>query len=408
MPDPFELRAERAIIQSGVREVFTPHRPVKVIDHLFGRGHEVAALIQQINTPGQHALLYGERGVGKSSLANVAAELLLQMLTEHLYPSRCDSASTFESILRAPLADAGVDIELVEQTLTHSDESTRGASVRIIEARGATADSSVRIYRPTIPISPSRAAELLASLQGLLVVDELDSVALDEKRKLAEFIKLLSDADSEFKVLAVGIADTADELTGGHPSVARCLKETRVPRMSESGLREIVTGGQQAVGLVFTDPAITAIVRVSSGYPHFTHLLCLKAAEAAIVEQRGDIDRADVQNAMDAARVDAEGTLKRVYEDAVRSYGTDMYRHILQAAANLTRVDRIEFTASDFRASVEHVTGAPITQGSLNNHLKRLVSADGRCVLTRMAKGVYRFTDPRMPSYVRIANGTLD
>ena len=63
----FGLIREEKIKRSGVREVFTPHRPINKIDFFFGRQREVKTLIEQLNTPGQHSLLYGERRVGKSS-----------------------------------------------------------------------------------------------------------------------------------------------------------------------------------------------------------------------------------------------------------------------------------------------------------------------------------------------------
>jgi hypothetical protein len=64
--DFFGLSRERKIIKSGVREVFTPHKPINKVEFFLGRKKEVQNIIEQINTPGQHSLLYGERGVGKA------------------------------------------------------------------------------------------------------------------------------------------------------------------------------------------------------------------------------------------------------------------------------------------------------------------------------------------------------
>jgi hypothetical protein len=408
MNDEFGLEAELAIMTSGVRDVFTPNRPVNDVDLLFGRSTEVKAIIQQINTPGQHALLFGERGVGKSSLANIASELILRIVAEGLYKSRCDSTSTFETIVRSPLLAVGVDLDLVEHSDTDSTARTSGAKLQVIEKSGTQQTGGSRTYRPLSPISPARAAELLSRLTGLLVVDEVDAVVADEKKKLAELIKLLSDSDSKLKVMLVGISDTAQALTAGHPSVLRCLKETRVSRMTDGALRSLVIGGADRLGLRFTDPAIAAIVKASSGYPHFTHLLALKAAESAIVEHRTEVDKEDVKLAMSAAMTDAEGSLRNSYEDSVRSSATNMYQKIVLAASNLTRVDRLEFKAPEWREEISRLTGEDITQGSLNNYLQRLVSEDASRIFVRLGKGVYRFTDPRMPSLVKIANGVID
>lgn len=109
--DLFGLDREQRIRKSGVRNIFTPHQPVHSVKLFFGRQSLVKKLIEQINTPGQHALLYGDRGVGKSSLANVTAELLLKRLIQgKLYAKRCDSKDTFETILDEPLREVGIDL----------------------------------------------------------------------------------------------------------------------------------------------------------------------------------------------------------------------------------------------------------------------------------------------------------
>jgi len=232
-------------------------------------------------------------------------------------------------------------------------------------------------------------------------VDELDSIAKQEKRKLAELIKLLSDEGSPFKVLLVGIAKTAEELTAAHPSVQRCLKETRLRRMGRDELKLIVTGGAKKIQLTFADEVVKNIINVSLGYPHFTHLLALKCAEEAIANGQSLITKDTLLRALETAAGDAEGTLRRQYDDAVRSYTTEMYATILKAAA---LIGKEEFSAGALREKIRELTGSPISQGTLNNFLKELVNDTGTTVLVRKAKGIYSFSDPRMPSYVLIVS----
>ena len=54
-------------------DVFTPRRPIGTRELLAGRYDLLLKLIQDITSPAQHALLYGDRGVGKSSIARVLA-----------------------------------------------------------------------------------------------------------------------------------------------------------------------------------------------------------------------------------------------------------------------------------------------------------------------------------------------
>jgi SpoVK/Ycf46/Vps4 family AAA+-type ATPase len=392
----FGLDREQKIATSGVRNIFTPHQPISEIDLLLGRQAEVQSLVQTLNTPGQHVLLYGERGVGKSSLANVVSTLLRIMIDTTIFVKRCDQSDTFESILLQPLAEVGADL-----TLTQVDsESTKKAGVDLKAIKGEKARAVVSSYQAHHTLSPSTVAEAAADLSALLVVDEADAIGNSEdRRKLAELIKLLSDSGSKFKVMVVGIANTGAELTAAHPSVQRCLKETKLERMDRSELREIVETGSGKANITFSSRVIDSIVEMSSGYPHFTHLIALKCAENAVAADRTYIDETHLSEALGLAVRDAEGTLKREYDDAVRSYATGMYGEIVTAAAVLSTE---EFSAASLRESIERRTGKPITQGSLNSYLQRLVSDDGSSILRRKAKGVYCFSDPRMPSYARM------
>lgn len=404
--DRWGLKREARIRESNVREVFTPHQPVDKIDLLFGRDDEVRRILENINTPGQHALLYGERGVGKSSLANVIAEVLAPVYSEHVIVKRCDSRDTFETILGGAFELVGVDLDLQEEVERTERGTSTSATIKIIEGGRSSGSSLDRTYRRPPEVAPSRAVDMLANLDALLVIDEADAIReAGDRQKLAEFVKMLSDSGSKLKVFLVGIAETASDLTAGHPSVSRCLAETKLQRLTEEELREIIHGGAYRVGLQFLDEAAEAIVACSARYPHFTHLLALKCAENAVISGKPIITRDDVDAALESARRDAEGTLKLAYDSAIRSYNTNMYKVILEAAAHL---DGPEFTADELRAAIESQTGEPISQNSLNNYFQRLVSADGSTVLRRMAKGIYRFSDPRMPSYVRIASGSLD
>ena len=406
--DLFGLERERKIQASGVRAVFTPHQPINSVELFFGRQDKVQKLIEHINTPGQHALLYGDRGVGKSSLANVAAKLLLgQLIQGELYEKRCDSSTGFEQIVVEPLRTVGIDLDLSEYSKTHKQGGKAGIRIPIAEAGLDSARERSEKYRGKGGvISASEVANALKGLKGLLVIDEADAIrTIEDKKKLAELIKLLSDTGSAFKVLIVGIAETGEQITGGHPSVQRCLKETKLERMTVGELGQIVTGGAAKVGLQFSPDAVEAIVKLSAGYPHFTHLLALKCAEEAVSDGRQVVDKEHLRSALRLAVEDAEGSLRRAYDSAVRSYGTDMYKKILVAAATISDP---EFTAEQLSTAIHRTTGEPITQYGLNNYLQRLVSEGYDTILRRRAKGVYSFNDPRMPSFIKIATSMLD
>lgn len=393
--DPFGIERERAIKKSGVREVFTPHKPVESIQLFFGREKEVRSIVEVLNTPGQHAILFGDRGVGKSSLANIASTLLHDVVGGQLLRKRCDSSDTFSSIVSIPLKYSGYNVERTESS--ESSNFTIGSP----GIAGYNKSSTSKIDKTININSPSWVAENISDIQGLFIIDEVDAIPHPlEKKKVAELIKHLSDLASKLKILLVGIADTAAELTEGHPSVQRCLLETRLRRMDTEELKAIVVGGQKRLSLNFSKEAIDKIVNLSSGYPHFTHLIALKAAEEAISDERTSINVGHIIHATERARNGAENSLKNSYDKATISNMTEEYRRIVLAAA-LCKED--SFTASELRDSYMNIWKSSISQASLNNYFQKLVSMDGSCILRRIAKGIYKFSDPRMPSFVRIA-----
>src|SRR5713101_9042873 len=54
-------------------KAFTPHRPIDLPEFLAGRLPLLYRAIDAINTDGLHAILFGDRGTGKTSLAHVLA-----------------------------------------------------------------------------------------------------------------------------------------------------------------------------------------------------------------------------------------------------------------------------------------------------------------------------------------------
>ncbi|HKZ96777.1 MAG TPA: ATP-binding protein, partial [Hyphomicrobiaceae bacterium] len=66
-----------------ITEAFTPGAPIKERDLFAGRQPQIALLTDAVRRAGHHAVIYGEPGVGKSSLANTFA-LGMHSPTRHL------------------------------------------------------------------------------------------------------------------------------------------------------------------------------------------------------------------------------------------------------------------------------------------------------------------------------------
>src|SRR5271156_1253718 len=80
---------------------FSPGAPIDESDLFAGRSDQIDKLLDTVMQRGQHAILYGERGVGKSSLANTFATRLFKgarILT--CIPVNCLPTDDFSDIWR--------------------------------------------------------------------------------------------------------------------------------------------------------------------------------------------------------------------------------------------------------------------------------------------------------------------
>src|SRR5690349_21737323 len=57
------------ILQQHLR----PSSPIESFEHLYGREKQLEQIKQAMFSPGRHVFIYGDRGVGKTSLARTAA-----------------------------------------------------------------------------------------------------------------------------------------------------------------------------------------------------------------------------------------------------------------------------------------------------------------------------------------------
>ena len=387
---------ERRVQASGVREVFTPHTPINHENLFKGRIVEVQQILSTLNTPGQHVLLYGDRGVGKSSLANIASKKLIEITGKQLIIKRCSKSDNFSTLFDDLLMHCGIDTSVSNRI------QQQGIKFNPIEVgRAITKEGCLNKLE-----SPSWIHNKIKDSNVLMLIDEFDSIQdVDDKHKVAELIKLLSDSNSLCKLFVVGIAESAEELTAGHPSVQRCLREIKLNKMSQRELAEIINNGSKQLKISFSRDAKFRIIRLSSGYPHFTHLLALKAAELAIINEITDVGLDILNEAIEKSVSDCENSLRQSYEDTIQSSSTMViYRKVLYATA-LCNTDFIR--SSDIRFIYNIIFDDEIIPQRLNQYLSNLVSNSNDKILRRITKGVYRFSDPRMSSYIRLIQSDM-
>lgn len=376
------------IRKSGISDVFTPSTPV---NHNFfcGRGKEVERILTAIVSSRSHILLYGDRGVGKTSLAQFVSGILVErQYQERSIEYRCGRTDSFGSIMRGVFQKLNISVPV-------SRSISRGASgdMSIV---GASHGSTEEIQIYSNFETPSWVVEKLCGINAVITIDEFDTIPVKEdKEKFSQLIKLLSDAHSPCVLMIVGIALSAAELLEGHLSVSRSLSEICLPRMNEAELEDIINKGEERTGLHFEADVKSEIVQKSMGFPYFTHLLALKSAEEAVASDVRVINHCTFVSGLRSAINNIEQTLKDTYEYVTGD--NSLKKNILYCAS---LIGDGSFKASALRDKYQEVYGEPIDQLQVNNSISKALSDTPDTMLRKVRKGVYYFNDPRMPIYI--------
>jgi Cdc6-like AAA superfamily ATPase len=372
-----------------VAEAFRPAAPIDRRALFSGRADEVAELYAVVAQPGQHAVVYGERGVGKTSLAVVVAELL-QGSGNLVARATCDSSDDFSSVWRKALS---------ELSFSRTSQAVGFGSAT---SESSTPASSLLGSGDVTPHAVQRALGSIGQQMPVTVVfdefDRLGSASGKERALFADTIKTLSDRVAPATTVIVGVADDVGELIREHRSVERALVQIRMPRMSREELAEIALRGLESARMTIAKTSVSRITALSQGLPHYTHLLTQLAAQAALAERRSDVAMRHVEAAVARAIDRAQQSVTEAYYRATAGDG-DGRRRVLLACALADEDDFGFFSANDL--------GEPLGKvgGELGESLERdlLELAKGDDVLQRRpAAGSdrYRFVNPLLQPYV--------
>jgi Holliday junction resolvasome RuvABC ATP-dependent DNA helicase subunit len=379
-------------------EVFKPSAPINTRDLFSGRIEQMRTVLNSIGQTGQHVIIYGERGVGKTSLANVIPVFLPTDIVGGVVTVKvnCDVDMSYRSLFEAILDEIKLEFK----------KPGMGFNAEIVTEVKTLSD----YVKENKEINPNELRFLFRALQNkiIIIIDEFDRIKDSEvKRLLADTIKNFSDYSVDTTFVLVGVADSVESLISEHESIERALVQVKMPRMSISELEEIVNRGLKILKLKIRKEARHKIVQLSQGLPHYTHLLSLYAAQAAIMRDALTIDPADVIAAVDEAIEKSQESVKARYYKAVNSTKSNLYPQILLSCAMVSKNEMGFFSATDIKEPLLLVTGKVYDTSAFAKHLKEFCEVKRGPVIQKVGtlhRYQYRFTNPLMEPYI-IMNG---
>ncbi len=398
--------AQEIAIQAG--QAFQPRTPISTRELFAGRWEQLTAVADAVGQVGLHVVIYGERGVGKTSLANVVRPVL------HVFDGRTDAT------------EDGADAERIVVKINAHMNDTFGLvwrraldEIAIAEEQPVLGFRRGPAERNVVPLSiawnlPSSLGiddvrRVLSGLPGaVFIFDEFDRTQENVGTEFTDLVKALSDFQTPVTIVLVGVADTIDELLRGHGSIGRALVQVHMPRMRRDELLDILKKAEARLDISFDADAAQRIVQMSLGLPHYTHVVGLISVRKACGRLSSIIEKSDVSDALVDASKQAEQTLISEYTTATRSAHRDaLYGHVLLACAITASMGTDElgyFQPSSIVGPLEVILPSKkIEIASFSRHLAEFCDTKRGNVLQRTGQERafrFRFRNPLLPPFV--------
>ena len=382
---PLELRFR-------VDDVFSPSAPVTRRDLFAGRQQQLQDLIHVILQKGQHAVLFGERGVGKTSLVSTLAEFMDGRLSAIRVSA--DASDNYTTLWQK----AAESVRLAETRSTlgfaGGEKETRFTGASMLpsgEGDHLTPQDAVRLL-----------SQLCASEPLVVIFDEYDRVEDARARSLmADTLKTLSDQAVDTTVVLVGVADDVHTLIASHPSVERGLVQIHMPRMNREELIDAFSRALQLVGMTADSAVVERIATLSQGLPHYTHLLGQGAARAASLESATHLTVSHLDASVAVALRRAGESVRQAYEQSIVRARRGIYPEILLAAVLSQRDAYGAFSVAAVRDTLERIVRREVR--GLTNQIAALTENGRGGALQKLGAGKtarYRFMNPLLEPFV--------
>ncbi|MBB3909529.1 nSTAND1 domain-containing NTPase [Sphingomonas desiccabilis] len=372
---------------------FTPGTPVNDRDLFAGRLDQLSKVSDAVMQLGYHAVLFGDRGVGKTSLSNVISAMKMGGRDLATCKVTCDASDTFSSLWKKAFQD--LSVITVQPAFGFGQKDSVGTISLESNISENASPNDVRVVLKSI----SEVTDVL------IIFDEFDRITAKAVTGLmADTIKALSDSAIRSTILIVGVAESVDSLIENHASVERALVQVALPRMSKGEIGQIIDKGLDRLGMKVGKKPREELVTLSQGLPYITHLLGLHVARAALLDARLEIAENDLGDGIKTALDQWQQSIKSAHYKAVlSSQPGNIFQQVLLACAMAETDDFGYFTATSVKAPLRSITGKDYDIPSFSNHLKEFSEVKRGKIIERVGQTRrfrYRFVSPLMKPYV--------
>jgi archaellum biogenesis ATPase FlaH len=387
----------------------SPTSPIQSEEHLVGRAKQLQQVAQALYAAGRTIFIYGERGVGKTSLAQTVA-YSHQSSTHDPILLACTPETTFTGLLSEALAHLQNGKRNTSTTAHNIKVGIKGFGVEygrnrheeIVPQINAAADLN------SVANALIEAAEARRNEKTVVVVDEFDRITSDtERAHFADFIKQLGDQKISVRFVFCGVAESLQKLLGSHGSCYRYLESIELKTLSYDARFEIIDNAAKALGVVVDSPPRYRIAAISDGFPHYIHRMCenlfwqMHNDPIVCTSPTGNHYREAVAQSV----MGIEQHLRQTYDKAVMK-DAQGYEEVLWAVADrgdlIRRTDDIYDSYLKVMESAEGEEGGVLDRQAVMARLNSLKGKSCASILMSNRKGYYQFHEGIMRGYVRL------
>ncbi|MDB4224955.1 ATP-binding protein, partial [Granulosicoccus sp.] len=378
--------------------------PIKSIEHLKGREIQSQKIERALRSPGRSVFIFGDRGVGKTSLAQTSAYRYNSSDDEPTLIS-VDNASTFYSVIH----------DLINRIAGHRPDLLKSKTKLKASAKfqnlGFDLMNEIETGKIPVPKSINEAVALVEyffqseDLESVVVIDEFERLkGIGEKALFADFIKQIGDQNLGLKFIFCGVASSLDELLASHHSCFRYMETVALERLGWTARAEIINAAAAAFNLRIDERLVWKISAISDGFPYYVHIVCEKLFWS-IYDHKDTIGKCTeemLELAVNEAVSSIDTTLKLTYENATRKYRDD-YQEILWAAANHNNLERRNAEiAKSYKIIMSGRINPLLNRQQFNTRLNALKKDSHANILIGTRTGWYRFNENVIRGYVRL------
>lgn len=397
-----------------LKTVVSPSEPISTIERLVGRADYLKQIRRALLDPGKQVFIIGERGVGKTSLANTSANIY-QSSDASFIKVNCAPDTTYKSLI------ANIAIKVMRKSLIHdvSSKNTKKTVLGMLRGPSYEKADEITVTEVDIVNRINSIADGLAILEQIsqhhsdmpvVVVDEVDQLEEENIPPFSHLIKALSDQEIKIKFIFTAVAKTIDFIFNAHESIRRQIELIELPRMGWDERVDLVNEILSKFGIIADKTTAIRIAAISDGFPFYIHFLLQKMLweifEREEVVNHIDID--DYYKALNLAIEHMNPEMAKKYNMAINRKVADSEYILWATSIGEWITNNLEEMYDGYKEILWQLydeSHSPMNQKDFNACIKLLVKPSHGPVLMSSARGKrgdYEFVEKMFKGFIRM------